>query len=510
MRRGPPLEIVPAGETDLGHGVVTVDDALAEPGAKPRGERCCARYIRTYIADCIPVAVGVKGAAADRLEMARIPVVADGADLDAVREEAYPAHTEVRAVDHGLGSCVPSLVVVDARLPVSGLPQFSPSTPLLLEALRIMGYDELAVYFTWTHEKNRRCDEAIIRLVEAFAPSEPTWLALGEFASGALERMGVRHSHAQHPTYHWRYVEGSNDVKPAKYAAHMEERGVPHGPWRGGSSIHTVPSDRAPALAESFGIPRTAAYRPEAKHKTTTSRGTIDRVKANAARLSYMVGHVVDPADMSRPLLDKDGEQIQARSVQAIARALKINKSRLMELSYSERWDVERDAFLERTRTEALDEAQRRTVDGVGDSATAAWENLSLGLASLRLRQRAAAGDLGAVAELDRLNADMKKAGLKHRIEPMSPNARDVESIGRLAVALSTVQLPDGDDRPRELPTPREVAQRYGEFIKGVIGDAPLRRAAELEAKVGPDGVAEVAVDEAAPACDDGREEDTR
>lgn len=345
-----------------------------------------------------PLLFASQGPRSARLESARIPRVAQDADLDAARSAFWPALPELRRLGVGVGSPAPSLVIVGERDPYEKIPFLSKSGVWLFRALRLLGWDELSVYCTNALDENKHVrGEALRHLERAVGRYEPTWLSVGRVADETLTSLGIRHAHASHPAQHRRFKFRDG---PESYATLLREGGLPTGPYLALELPHTDLkevswSDPCSALCERFAIARSVAYRPDGKRCEADATRVDPRV-AERVRRVFVLGDHKTPRSAARAALGAEATPPMLAAISRTARG--------------EKWEDERAKHLERVREQAKSAAVDAESKATVTARRLAWEATTKSLTKL-------------VKQLDDPETTVR--------------AQDVKAVGDFALALS-------------------------------------------------------------------------
>lgn len=196
-------------------------------------------YLRLLVAAAGPLVVGGDRAlryrydvAGWRVEDPRVERI-DAPAARALSGARWPTRYAARLAG-AVGSCAPRLLFVGERETVArGLPFLSRSGAWLLEALRILGRDELEVALVNVKRPDGELNARLEGYLAALAgPAAPVVIALGEEAQVALDGLNATYRAAMHPAWHRRFRHGAG---PAGYAAELRAAGVPRGEWTGGA-----------------------------------------------------------------------------------------------------------------------------------------------------------------------------------------------------------------------------------------------------------------------------------
>lgn len=168
-----------------------------------------------------------------------------------LQAEAWPDRRRIWRRPGLVGTSRPRLVLVGERpARAGGLPFFSRSGSWLLQALRLLGHDELSLLLANALDAGGRSQVGgLSRLVPHLERS--VWVALGGLACATLRAARIPAIEAPHPQWHLRFHFAE---QPAGYAARLERLGVPRGPWPDGPPAPSCSED--PVLAEMMKVPQ--------------------------------------------------------------------------------------------------------------------------------------------------------------------------------------------------------------------------------------------------------------
>lgn len=402
---------------------VTLAELLAEtPNKSPTW--LAHVYARLAVASSGPLLVGgAEAPGVSRLERAGWLRVAGDADLERARAAAWPALPMVAALELGMGSLAPDLVLVGEHDPYQrGLAMYSRGGVWLFRGLRELGYDELRVYVTNAlGPKGRPRPEQLQDLHACFAPYDPTWLALGPVAHDVLTTAEIEHKAVVHPL---RHRCNSFQAGPEGYSEEIRKAGVCDGPYADRQPVG------APAntwLAEELGIPLSVAYRKEHQPRPA-GKSKVDDVKAAKARTMYVTGAVASLAEA--------------------AKALGVSAKGIAILAQTEGWDKERAKHLQDLREKTKAAVVQAEAKAAVQARRLAWS--------------------ATVLSLRQIKANLKKGEFQ-------ASERGAKALGDLALELEARGDTQGDEERSRLQglNPLELEAELRATVEAQFGPLP-------------------------------------
>lgn len=167
-----------------------------------------------------------------------------------LQAEAWPERRRLWRRPGLIGTSRPRLVLVGERPSrVGGLPFFSRSGLWLLQALRLLGHDELSLLLTNALDAGDRSQVGSLRRLVPHL-DRSIWIALGGLSCATLRAARIPAIEVPHPQWHLRFHFSE---QPAGYAERLERLGVPRGPWSLGPPVQSLSGDLV--LAEIMKVP---------------------------------------------------------------------------------------------------------------------------------------------------------------------------------------------------------------------------------------------------------------
>jgi hypothetical protein len=321
-------------------------------------EWCPAVVRRLIAAYSAPVAVGVKGPGAARLEAAGWFSIGEDADADKARASCWPLAADVHKLSLGVGSLSPLLVLVGLQdKHAQAIPFLSKTGNWMFGALRRLGYDELTLHVLNLRDASGRRrlkkTKALYNLFKTV--TDPTWIALDVGVSEDLSDLSIPHVRVQNPSWHRRY-HASEGVEG--YANRFKRSGV----HAYESPFVPLPvRDGLPELPAPYDV-MSASYKRGATPKSATRRSTtVPPHKAEQARRAFVTGEV--------------------DSVREAARRFRTHESKLYRVAREQDWEGERRAYQQQVTEKTKEAAGNAEAKSAANSRKLAWAATELALA---------------------------------------------------------------------------------------------------------------------------------